>query len=193
MKKLVLSLAVIGALFVGCSEDKKETSATTSATQVTTVAPSQEVKPAVVEDVKKEIAATATQVQEKTTAAVEEVKKEVAPVAEALKEQATTATAAVEQKAEEVAAAVTQEVAPVNQKGMDLYVKCSACHGQKAEKKALGTSQIIKGWSVEQITSSLKGYKNKTYGGSMKTIMNSQVATLKDDDIEAVAQYISGL
>lgn len=190
MKKLVLSLAVMGALLVGCSEDKKESAASSVAPVVASV---QDEKTAVVESVKKEIAASATEVKETTAAAAEEVKKEVAPVVETVKEEAATATAAVEQKVEEVAAAVAGEIAPVNQKGMDIFVKCSACHGQKAEKKALGTSQIIKGWSAEQVVSSLKGYKNKTYGGSMKTIMISQVATLKDDDIEAVAQYISGL
>jgi len=77
--------------------------------------------------------------------------------------------------------------------GAGLYKKCSACHGAKAEKKALNKSQVIQGWSKEQLVSSLKGYKDGTYGGAMKGLMKGQVASYDDAKIEAVAEYITTL
>lgn len=188
MKKLAVSLVMVGVFLAGCSDDKKESTAAVAQNAPVVVA--QEEKAATVEKAKEEITAVAVQVQQNSAAAVEEVKKETASAVENVKTQAANATATVEQKVEEATQAI-EEAALVNERGIELYAKCAACHGTNAEKKALGTSQVIKGWSVEQTISSLKGYKNKTYGGSMKTVMTSQVATLSDADIEALAQHIA--
>ena len=72
-----------------------------------------------------------------------------------------------------------------------LYAKCAGCHGQKAEKSALGKSQVIAGWEPSKIKDALHGYKNGTYGGAMKGLMKGQVAPLSDADIDAFANYIS--
>ena len=189
MKKLAVGLVMVGVFLVGCSDDKKESTA--SVEQNTPAVVVQEEKAAVVEKAKEEMAAVAVQVQQSSAAAVEEVKKEADVAVENVKMEAANATAVVEQKVEEATQAIEEAVAPVNQRGIELYVKCAACHGTNAEKKALGTSQVIKGWSAEQTASALKGYKNKTYGGAMKTIMTTQVATLSDEDIEALAQHIA--
>ena len=77
--------------------------------------------------------------------------------------------------------------------GAAAYGKCKACHGAKAEKKALGKSQVIAGWPVEKIVKALKGYKAGTYGGPMKGLMKGQVMSYDDAKIEAVAKYIHGL
>jgi len=77
--------------------------------------------------------------------------------------------------------------------GAALYKKCAACHGAKAEKKALNKSQIIQGWDVAKIEASLKGYKDGTYGGAMKGLMKGQVASYDDAQIKAVSEYIAGL
>jgi cytochrome c553 len=77
--------------------------------------------------------------------------------------------------------------------GAALYKKCTACHGAKAEKKALGKSQVIAGWDSPKIQNALKGYKDGSYGGPMKGLMKGQVASLDDAGIEAVSNYISGL
>lgn len=77
--------------------------------------------------------------------------------------------------------------------GAALYKKCAACHGAKAEKKALNKSQIIAGWTSEQIVASLKGYKDGTYGGPLKGTMKGQVIKLSDEEINALGTYISGL
>ncbi|ADN09494.1 c-type cytochrome [Sulfurimonas autotrophica] len=77
--------------------------------------------------------------------------------------------------------------------GAKLFTVCSSCHGAHAEKKALGKSQIIKGWDEAKIIMALKGYKDGTYGGAMKAVMKGQVTKLSEDDIKALAKYISNL
>ncbi|WP_434656939.1 c-type cytochrome [Sulfurimonas sp. NW9] len=77
--------------------------------------------------------------------------------------------------------------------GAKLFTACSSCHGAHAEKKALGKSQIIKGWDKTKIITALKGYKDGTYGGAMKAVMKGQATKLSDADIKALAEYISQL
>jgi cytochrome c553 len=71
--------------------------------------------------------------------------------------------------------------------------KCVSCHGVKAEKSALNKSQIIANFSEAQIKDALKGYQAGTYGKEMKGIMQGQVKTFDDTQIEALAHYISTL
>jgi len=78
--------------------------------------------------------------------------------------------------------------------GAALFKKCAGCHGAKAEKKALGKSEVIAGWDKAKIVQALKGYKaGKRNVHGMGALMRSQVATYSDADIEAVADYISKL
>ncbi len=78
--------------------------------------------------------------------------------------------------------------------GAALYKKCAACHGQKAEKKALGKSEIIAGWDVAKIETSLKGYKAGTLNiHGMGAVMKGQAASLSDADMTTIATYIHGL
>jgi cytochrome c553 len=74
-----------------------------------------------------------------------------------------------------------------------LYKKCAACHGANAEKPALGKSKVIAGWDTAQTEAALKGYKDGSYGGSMKALMQTQVKTLSDEDIKALAKFINKL
>jgi len=69
---------------------------------------------------------------------------------------------------------------------------CAGCHGKSFEKKALGKSKIVKEMSKEDIVKALKGYKDGSYGGAMKGMMKSQVASLSDTDMEAIAEAIKG-
>lgn len=78
--------------------------------------------------------------------------------------------------------------------GAALYKKCAGCHGAKGEKKALGKSAPITGWDKAKVVEALKGYKagsRNIYG--MGGLMKGQVASYSDEDIEAVAEYISKL
>jgi cytochrome c553 len=77
--------------------------------------------------------------------------------------------------------------------GAALFKKCQSCHGAKAEKKALGKSQVIGGWEAKKTYDALAGYKAGTYGGPMKGLMKGQVAALSDDDMHALAKHIEGL
>ena len=78
--------------------------------------------------------------------------------------------------------------------GKTLYQKCAACHGQKAEKKALGKSQIIAGWKEAKTLDALKGYKTgKRNVAGMGALMKGQVVALKDADLKALSKYIATL
>lgn len=77
--------------------------------------------------------------------------------------------------------------------GSLIYKTCATCHGAHAEKKALNKSQVIQGWDSAKIISALHGYKDGTYGSSMKGVMKPQVSKLSEAEIEAVAKYISNL
>lgn len=77
--------------------------------------------------------------------------------------------------------------------GAGLYKKCATCHGVNAEKKALNKSNIIQGWSKEQLVTSLKGYNDGTYGGSMKGLMKMNLKGYSDEDIAKVSEYITTL
>ncbi|WP_415396338.1 c-type cytochrome [Sulfurimonas sp. CS5] len=74
-----------------------------------------------------------------------------------------------------------------------LFKVCASCHGQNAEKAALGKSKIIKGWSVRETTIALNGYKDGSYGGPMKSVMKGQANKLNDEQIKVIGEYISKL
>ncbi len=76
--------------------------------------------------------------------------------------------------------------------GKALFVKCAGCHGADGAKTALG-NKALKGQKAEALAKELSGYKAKTYGGAKKGMMESQVASLSDADLKALAEYISKL
>jgi cytochrome c553 len=78
--------------------------------------------------------------------------------------------------------------------GKALFAKCAGCHGQNGEKAALGKSAVIKGTDAAAIEKDLKGYKAGTLNKhGMGALMKGQVASLSDEDIKAIAEYISSL
>ncbi|WP_373072807.1 cytochrome c [Sulfurimonas sp.] len=89
---------------------------------------------------------------------------------------------------------IKSTIAPVRiVSGKSLFSKCTSCHGEDASQKALGKSQVIKGWSVEKLTNAIEGYQNGTYGGDMKGMMRVQVKDLNSVDINIISNYISKL
>jgi len=88
---------------------------------------------------------------------------------------------------------VVEVVEVVARTGEDIFKSCSGCHGADASKKALGKSQVIKGWSSEKIIDALNGYKAGTYGGATKAVMQGQAAALSEEDMKLLADYISKL
>ena len=173
MRKLLLGSAVAVALLTGCGEEKKESTQTTETKQeikkdeTTTQAVAEKTSEQVKENSQKieepkETTTTVVQTKEKVIIAPDKVEGEVKEV---VKEAAIDATA--------------------------LFATCGSCHGQKAEKAALGKSQVIAGWDKQRIIDSLNGYKNGTYGGVMKNIMTGQVNNKTEAEIDALADLIS--
>ena len=70
-------------------------------------------------------------------------------------------------------------------------VGCTGCHGQFFEKRAMGKSKIVKDMKYKDILYSLNGYKNGSYGDTLKSMMVSQVKNISDKDIEKISKLIS--
>jgi len=75
--------------------------------------------------------------------------------------------------------------------GANLFKKCASCHGATGEKHALNKSKVINEMSQEEVVAALNGYKDGTYGGSMKALMKGQVASYSDTQINTVAAFIA--
>jgi len=67
---------------------------------------------------------------------------------------------------------------------------CIGCHGSQFEKAAMGKSKIVKDMSESDIITALKGYKDGSYGGAMKSMMVGQVSALSEEDIKSIATSI---
>jgi len=205
MKKLiVLSLTAAAVFFTGCGEEtKKAAGEAATAVQKTAEVAVEETKEAT-----KEVAASA---KEKVDEAVEATKEAAAPVVEAAKEKVDEAANAVKEVVAsdetnisestadgEVQApateAVAEEATAENEAGKTLYVKCSACHGLDGKTPALGKSAVIAGQSAADLEMKITEYKAGTRNtAGMGAMMKPQVAGLSDEDIKAVAAYISTL
>jgi len=75
--------------------------------------------------------------------------------------------------------------------GAELFKKCASCHGSMGEKHALNKSNVINEMSQEEIVTALNGYKDGSYGGSMKALMKGQVASYTKEQIKTVAAFIA--
>ena len=200
MKKLiVLSLAAAAILFTGCGEEtKKAAEETATAAKKTAEVAVEETK-----DVTNKVVAS---VEEKVDQAIDTTKETTAPIVEAAEEKVAEATEAVKEAVtseanasdtasnEEVNASSEEEVVADNEVGKTLYVKCSSCHGIDGKMKALGKSELLAGQSAAVIETKIKEYKAGTRNvAGMGAVMNPQAAGLSDEDIKAVAAYISTL
>ncbi len=67
---------------------------------------------------------------------------------------------------------------------------CKGCHGQQWEKSAMKKAKVLKTMSKAQIIKALKGYKDGSYGGTLKGIMKAQASNLSTADIENIATKI---
>lgn len=162
-------------------EKTKEAVESGNATVETVAQDAKEVVEKKIDEAKEATAQAITNVVEATTQKATEVK-------EAATEQVNNA----KEATESVVAAATQTEAP-SANGELLFKACASCHGQKAEKQALGKSQVIAGWDKQKLIDAMNGYKDGSYGGAMKGIMKGQVATKTDAEIEALATFISNL
>lgn len=91
---------------------------------------------------------------------------------------------------------ITKNINIFNGKSVDEYFdfKCASCHGRYGEKSALKASKIINELDENQIKADLMGYKNDiNYGGNLKATMHRTASELSDDEINALAKFISTL
>jgi len=187
--KIALSLALATLFFVGCGDSnshkaQEHTETQKEASSTTTLA-HDVVKAAMNHDSVKQIKESVEKkVQEVTQQATQKAQEALTKTTEAATSAVAAATTATEAATTKAAATKT---------GTQLFVACAGCHGQNAEKKALGKSQVIKGWDAAKIETALKGYKDGSYGGSMKAVMKGQAAKLSDAEIKELAEHISKL
>lgn len=76
----------------------------------------------------------------------------------------------------------------------ELYKKCAGCHGENGELSALEASAFIGGQEKNLTIKELTAYKNgelNQYG--LGNIMNMQIETLSEEEIEELASYIAML
>ena len=193
MKKLVIiSVATVAVLtFSGCGNSSKEET-TKTAVEATKKAT----------EATKEVAAKTTDaVKEGANKAVEATKEAAGAVADKAKEAATKTTDAVKEganKAKEAASDMANKakeaVAGGNEHGKAVFAKCVSCHGADGKTKALGKSEVIAGQNVADLEKKIQEYKAGTRNvAGMGMLMKGQVGSLSDDDIKAVAEYISTL
>ena len=68
---------------------------------------------------------------------------------------------------------------------------CLGCHGKEYNKMALGKSKVVAEMSQIDIEKSLIGYKEGTYGGSMKGLMKGQVMKYTDSQLHKMSMSIA--
>lgn len=180
-------LSIIIALFViGCSDTKTETKtevAEPKKVEVTQEKSTLDTATEKVEEAKEKVVSEVTEAKDKLTEKVADVKEDLSQKVEEAKEKTT-----------DIVDSVKEKVAEATGSDIDadkLYNRCANCHGGMGEIAALGKSGVIRNWSVKQIEHALLGYKNGTYGRTMKAMMQSQVRNLSDAEIHALATYIS--
>jgi len=213
-KIIVLSIATFTVLtFSGCDNGDKHTEAakatasqaaeTTKDAATKTVEAAKETVSKATEAVKESASKAAEVAKETTEKAVDATKEAASKAAETVKESANKAVEVAKETTEkavdatkEAAAKATNAVASAgaNDKGKAVFTKCQSCHGADGKTKALGKSEIIGGQSAEDLVKKIQEYKAGTRNvAGMGQLMNGQVKNLSDEDIKAVAAYISSL
>jgi cytochrome c553 len=204
-KIIILSVATVAVLtFSGCGNSNNDTKENTKSAVETThkttetaketthkaAESTKEVASKVVEATKETANKAVKATKEAANKATEAAKETASKAAEATKEVANKATEAVAGAASKVKEAVSGG----NEKGKATYAKCVSCHGADGKTKALGKSEIIAGQSAADLEKKMQEYKAGTRNvAGMGTLMKGQVASLSDEDIKAVAEYISSL
>lgn len=79
--------------------------------------------------------------------------------------------------------------------GATVYKKCVACHGAKAEKSYLNKVPVLTTLDPAEMENLMKEYKAGAVEGGkgkfgMGAVMKAQMASLSDEDMKAVAEYI---
>ena len=192
-KTIVLSLVAASMLlFSACGDDAKKGAEAAKEATTSVVDKAKEATAKVVDATKETANKAAEATKEAATATADKAKEATEAVKDTAKKavdatkEAATATA---EKAKEAVAGGADDA-----KGKALFAKCAGCHGANGEKPALGKSEVIKGWDAAKAEEAINGYKAGTRNvHGMGGLMKGQVAALSDEDVKAVATYISTL
>jgi len=210
-KVTLLSIVAASVLLIGCGEEKASEAPKAAATaQEAKVAAKcgegkcggdkksvatgmKEAASTAVEKTTQALKETSTAATQAASKAVESTKEVATQAVEKTVEVAKEAKDAVVAKAGEAKEAVVAKVeeakAAVSTPTVNLAA-CAGCHGKDFEKKAMGVSKVVKDMSKADIETALKGYKDGTYGGNMKTLMKGQVGSFDDAKIKAIAEQV---
>ncbi len=193
MKKItLLSLIAATVLFVACGEETKKAAAeATAAVKETATKAVEETKTVAQETAEKAVEASKAAASE----TVEAVKATATQAVEATEEAAAPVVETAKEKVAEAADSVKEAVAPsANAAGEEAFAKCAGCHGKDGKTKALGKSEIVAGQSAADLATKIAEYKAGTRNVSgMGTLMKGQVASMSDEDIKAVSEYMSAM
>lgn len=199
----LLSLVAASLLFTACGEKTNETA--TENADTTTEVVKEDTTSSAMENAKKAVAEAAEAAKKAAAKAAEAAKVEAEKAAAAAAEKAAEVKAAAEAKATAAAAAlkeqataateaVTAAVTLENTAGKEAYATCAGCHGADGQTKALGKANPVAGQTAQALVEALQGYKAGTRNVSgMGTLMKGQVASMDDETINAVAEYMAGL
>jgi cytochrome c553 len=198
-KTILLSLVAAAVLFTACDEKTKSgisdvTSAVTSSVKETASKAVDATKEAASNVADKavekagEVADVAKDTASKAVDATKDAASNVAEKAVDVKD------AAVEKAAEATEVVANAGESADNAAGEAAYAKCVGCHGKDGKTQALGKSAVIAGQDVETLVTSMNEYKAGTRNvAGMGTLMKGQAASMSDEDIQAVSEYISGM
>lgn len=203
--KIILS-AALAFFLLGCADDattdtatkeiSKQVHETASVVAKSTEAVMQKAKEATavvseqVQEMSKETVAKAKVVSAEVSKQVSETTAKVAKSSAEVVEKVAQSTAEVAKNVEKKAKEMATPTKPALDGGK-LFAGCAGCHGSQGERKAMGKSQIIKGWDTAKFSAAIHGYKDGSYGGAMKGIMKGQASKLGDDEITAIGDYLS--
>jgi len=182
----LLSTAILGsALFLGgCSGDNDDsTQAKAPEASTTAAAPAAQKTMDVKQPAPSAAPKEALQAQTDTVVGNEETVSEVEKNLDAIKEQVSADK--IEDVKEEVAAVVA--AAPSGEKA---YATCVGCHGAQGEG---GVGPRLNNQKPEDIVAKLEKYKSGEQMGPMTAMMAPMASGLSEDDMKAIADYVTTL
>ncbi len=196
----LLSLVAASMLFTACGEK------TEKAVEETSVVVKEAVKEdtlSALEAAKKSLSDAAEATKAKAAEMAESAKIEAEKMAAAASEKTAELKASAEENIAEATTELKEQAEKVSVAASDAmatmtapaaYAKCKGCHGADGKTVALGKSAVIAGQDKAAIIASLNEYKAGTKNvAGMGGLMKGQVASLSDEDFEAIAEYLSSV
>ena len=204
LKTLVMALGLTSsALMLAACGDKGQTasSSESSATATEQSAPAaqntaQQAASEASSAAQEESKSMVEQVQEKAQAAADTVTEKAQQASEAAQNVASAVAEKASQAAEAASSAASGAMQAVAQAagggskvdGADVYGQCVGCHGPQGGG---GVGPKLAGQSKDDLVKKLKAYKAGEQVGPQTAMMAPMAQGLSDDEIEAVAEYIS--